>query len=72
MSWHNFKIDLASKTIVEWLLILAIALMVAGTPFAVYYSAKLESEAFNRLTGAHTTAWDAIWLELRVQDAPAK
>jgi len=29
-----------------------------------------ESKSYNRLTGAHTTAWDAFWLELRVQDSP--
>jgi hypothetical protein len=29
-----------------------------------------ESRAYNRLTGAHTTYWDAVWLELRVQDQP--
>lgn len=31
-----------------------------------------ESRAYNRLTGAHTTYWDALWLELRVQDQPIK
>lgn len=29
-----------------------------------------ESQAYNRLTGAQTTYWDALWLELRVQDQP--
>lgn len=29
-----------------------------------------ESQAYNRLTGAQTTYWDALWLELRVQEAP--
>jgi len=31
-----------------------------------------ESDAYNRLTGAKTTYWDAVWLELRVQDQPNK
>lgn len=31
-----------------------------------------ESRTFNRITGAHTTTWDAMWLELRVQEAPSK
>jgi len=26
----------------------------------------MESQAYNRLTGAQTTVWDAIWIELRV------
>jgi hypothetical protein len=30
----------------------------------------MESAAFNRITGAHTTWWDAVWVELRVQEAP--
>jgi hypothetical protein len=29
-----------------------------------------ESRAYNKLTGAHTTYWDAVWLKLRVQDRP--
>lgn len=29
-----------------------------------------ESQAYNRLTGAHTTYWDAVWLDLRVQSSP--
>ena len=33
-------------------------------------SAKMESDAYNRLTGANTTWWDAIWLDLRVTDSP--
>jgi hypothetical protein len=31
-----------------------------------------ESRAYNRLTGAHTTYWDALWLQLRVQDQPQR
>ena len=27
-----------------------------------------ESQRYNKLTGAKTTYWDAVWLELRVQD----
>lgn len=29
-----------------------------------------ESRAYNRLTGAHATYWDALWLDLRVQKEP--
>lgn len=29
-----------------------------------------ESRHYNKVTGAHTTYWDAVWLELRVQDKP--
>lgn len=27
-----------------------------------------ESKTYNKLTGADTTTWDALWVELRVQD----
>lgn len=30
----------------------------------------MESQVYNRLTGANTTVWDAIWLELRVNGEP--
>jgi hypothetical protein len=30
--------------------------------------AYFESRTYNRLTGAHTTTWDALWVELRVQE----
>jgi hypothetical protein len=32
----------------------------------------MESRTYNKLTGANTTAWDALWVELRVQDVPRK
>lgn len=28
----------------------------------------MESMTYNKLTGAKTTTWDAMWVELRVQD----
>lgn len=37
---------------------------------AGFVQAKMESNTYNRLTGAHTTWWDACWVELRVMDAP--
>lgn len=45
------------------LVILGFILMAIAQP-------ALESQAYNRLTGAHTTYWDALFLELRVQDQP--
>lgn len=33
-------------------------------------SAHFESKTYNKLTGAKTTMWDALWVELRVQDVP--
>lgn len=31
-------------------------------------SSYFESTSYNRLTGATTTTWDAMWIELRVQN----
>ena len=50
--------------VVGGLLLLAFLAMLA--------SAAAESAAYNRLTGAKTTMWDAVFLELRVQDAPRR
>lgn len=36
------------------------------------FCCRQESKTYNRLTGANTTTWDAMWVELRVQDAPRK
>jgi hypothetical protein len=30
----------------------------------------MEAKTYRKLTGADVTTWDAIWVELRVQDAP--
>lgn len=52
--------------LVEILFVIAfllVALMACLQPYN-------ESQTYNRLTGAHTTWWDALWVELRVQDSP--
>ncbi|HEX7784831.1 MAG TPA: hypothetical protein VF653_01295 [Methylomirabilota bacterium] len=43
-----------------------LALFAALGAFQVY-AAHQESKTYNRLTGANTTTWDALWVELRVQ-----
>lgn len=45
-------------------------LLLIGIPTAWIISSHFEAKAYNRLTGAQTTTWDAMWLELRVQDSP--
>lgn len=42
-------------------------LVAGGGGLVLVGHAYLESRAYNRLTGAETTVWDALWLELRVQ-----
>ena len=53
-------------TIIEKLILLTIILILLGLPLAPYFEAK----TYNKLTGANATWWDAIWVELRVQDTP--
>jgi hypothetical protein len=42
----------------------------AGLVALYVVASYFESQTYNRLTGAHTTWWDAMWVELRVQDVP--
>jgi hypothetical protein len=49
--------------------VLFLVLLLAFPAFAIFRF-HMESATFNRLTGAHTTWWDAAWVELRVQEAP--
>jgi len=53
----------------KWLIV-ALASILLFAPVATVFQAKMESDTYNRLTGAHTTWWDALWVELRVQDKP--
>ena len=50
-------------------------MLIIGTPLAFcamiwVISSWQEAQAYNRLTGAHATTWDAMWVELRVQSQP--
>ena len=63
--------DNFEKGLIKWgvvAVIVAIAICTASWIVGAY----LESQTYNRLTGAHTTTWDAMWVELRVMDAPTK
>lgn len=44
-------------------------ILVIAVPLVVIRS-YFEAEAYNRLTGASATTWDAIWVELRVSGTP--
>jgi len=33
-----------------------------------YLKSQQEARAYERLTGVHVSAWDAMWLELRIQE----
>jgi hypothetical protein len=52
--------------------VLFTVVVLAVTFLAVIFCAKMESDAYNRITGGNTTWSDAIFLELRVMDTPSK
>lgn len=53
-----------------WFCITAIAAILLAPPAIWIVKSYFEARAYNRLTGAHATTWDAMWVELRVQDSP--
>lgn len=53
-------------SIITVLVILSIALLLG----LIALQPSMESKTYNKLTGANTTWWDAMWVELRVQDQP--
>lgn len=55
-------------TVGELLVILFIVCLISAIPIQAY----MESRTYNKLTGANTTWFDALWVELRVQDQPKK
>ena len=48
---------------------LAAIMMILATPIVAYRS-YMESKTYNKITGAETTWWDAMWVELRVEGDP--
>ena len=49
------------------LFIIAMLLIVAGIQVS---SAYFEARAFNRATGKNVSTWDAMFIELRLNDSP--
>ncbi len=44
----------------------ALGFLFLGSVGFKFFSSYQESKAFNELTGAKTTTWQAVWVELRV------
>jgi hypothetical protein len=61
--------DDEDKKFIKWCVVAAIGMLAILAALDVI-GAYFESRAYNRLTGAHTTTWDAFWLDLRVMDSP--
>lgn len=57
-------------TVIEVLVVLAIIATVGTIIFGVILKPHFEARAYNRLTGANVSYWDAVWLDLRVIDSP--
>jgi hypothetical protein len=34
------------------------------------FSSHMEASAYQRITGKHVSTWDAMWVDLRVQESP--
>lgn len=48
-------------------------ILIIGICLCTYlFGCYMESSTYNKLTGAKTTTWDAMWVELRVQDGTEK
>ena len=62
----SMRLKLASS---EQLAIVFIVCMLASAALIWIVCSRFEAKVFNRLTGAHTTTCDAMWVELRVQDS---
>lgn len=68
MSYYKIKREPA------WLHVTAIAIvvvLVCGVPLVGWVGKSyFEAKAYERVTGKHVSTWDALWLELRVQEPP--
>ena len=51
------------------IVITILTLMFVVIPCVKIFESKMESDTYNKLTGASTTWKDALWVELRVQDS---
>lgn len=49
------------------LIVMAMILILVGCWVG---ASHFEAQSYNKLTGNDVTTWDAMWVQLRVQDAP--
>ena len=50
-------------------IVLLVAVVVLFLSVIVIVPAYFEAKTYNKLTGANATTWDALWVELRVQNS---
>lgn len=56
----------------RWILAAVVAGALALGIGVLAFKSWQESRTYNRLTGAQTTTWDAVWVQLRVQGEPSQ
>ena len=56
-----------TKSFLLWLTAYCAAVLAIVGGF-VFFHAIMEAAAYRRVTGKDVTTWDAIWLDLRVQE----
>jgi hypothetical protein len=61
------------KELLAVVIVVSLLATIVGVPLiAAYVSAYYEADAYNRVTGANVSTWDALFLELRVDGHPGK
>jgi hypothetical protein len=53
----------------EYGFILALVILVSVLCGAYVFSSYQEAKVYTKLTGKNVTTWDALWVDLRVQDS---
>ncbi len=57
------------KTVIPFILLIILVLSILIGIWV--FRSKMKSNAFNNVTGKNVSTWDAMWIELRVQE-PSK
>ena len=48
---------------------IVLILGIVATLLSMILQPYFESKTYNKLTGAETTWWDAVWVELRIENS---
>lgn len=60
-----------TTTILAWFLGSLILLAILAIPAGIWvFQSAMEARAYEHATGVKVSTWDAMWVELRVQNAP--
>jgi hypothetical protein len=51
-----------------WMFIVAVTAGLAISIGVWVFTSNMEAKAFNNATGKNVSTWDAMWIELRVQE----